>query len=288
MGTGFIIRPTGFYCQAGSAYDGTGTDIPSVTYDSILMNSNPFDVSQKVVVVTGASRGIGRAVAEGFLDQGARVILSARSESLLEQVSGYHSDRARAFRADLAETDVGQRLCGCAIDAFGRIDVLVNNAAVTLPGAPPYDDSTWQTTLDVNLTGAFRVARETANTMVGGGGGSIIQIASIAGTLGMPDNPSYQVAKAGLRQLSRAMARDFASSNIRVNTICPGYILTDMTRASFEDPQRRAERTARTMLGRWGQPEELVGPCLFLASDASSYITATDLFVDGGWSGKGM
>ncbi len=252
------------------------------------MNSNPFDVSQKVVVVTGASRGIGRAVAEGFLDQGARVILSARSESLLEQVREYRSDRARAFRADLAETDTGQRLCGCAIDAFGRIDVLVNNAAVTLPGAPPYADSTWQTTLDVNLTGAFRVARETANAMVDGGGGSIIQIASIAGTLGMPDNPSYQAAKAGLRQLSRAMARDFASSNIRVNTICPGYILTDMTRASFEDPQRRAERTAQTMLGRWGQPEELIGPCLFLASDASSYVTATDLFVDGGWSGKGM
>lgn len=252
------------------------------------MNSNLFDVSEKVVVVTGASRGIGRAVAEGFLGQGARVILTARSESLLEQVSDYGTDRARAFRADMADPDAGHRICGCARDAFGRIDVLVNNAAVTLPGAPPYDDSTWQTTLDVNLTGAFRVARETANAMVDTGGGSIIQIASIAGTLGMPDNPSYQAAKAGLRQLSRAMARDYAASNIRVNTICPGYILTDMTRGSFEDPQRRAERTARTMLGRWGQPGELVGPCLFLASDASSYVTATDLFVDGGWSGKGM
>ena len=132
------------------------------------------------------------------------------------------------------------------------------------------------------------MAREAAAVMREHGGGSIINIASIAGKLGMPDNPSYQVAKAGLRQLSRAMARDFADDGIRVNAICPGYILTDMTRGSYEDPQRRAERTERTMLGRWGDPNELIGPCLFLASEASSYMTATDLFVDGGWSGKGM
>ena len=113
-------------------------------------------------------------------------------------------------------------------------------------------------------------------------------VGSIAAVLGMPDNPAYQAAKGGLRQLTRAMARDFAADGIRVNCLCPGYILTDMTRASYEDPPRQAERSDRTLLGRWGDPSELVGPCLFLASPAASYITGTDLFVDGGWTAKGL
>lgn len=252
------------------------------------MTRSLFDVSDKTVVVTGASRGIGRAVAEGFLEQGAAVVLTARSESLESQVDSYESNRALAVPGDIGDPTTAARICEAAVTRFTKIDVLVNNAALTLPGAPPYDDVTWQTTLDVNLSGAFRMAREAATVMREHDGGSIINIASIAGKLGMPDNPSYQAAKAGLRQLSRAMARDFAIDGIRVNAVCPGYILTDMTRGSYDDPQRRAERTERTMLGRWGDPGELVGPCLFLASEASSYVTATDLFVDGGWSGKGM
>ena len=252
------------------------------------MPASLFDVSEKVVVVTGASRGIGRAVAEGFLDQGARVVLCARSESLTQQVAGYDTDHAQAVRADMAEAESGRQIVDATLGAFGRIDVLINNAAITLPGAPPYDDTTWQTTLDVNLSGAFRMARAAALAMVETGGGSIIHIASIAGIVAMPGNPSYSAAKAGLRHLSKAMANDFATRNVRINTVCPGYIVTDMTRASYDDPDRQAERSSHTMMGRWGQPEELLGPCLFLASDASSYVTGIDLIVDGGWTGKGM
>ena len=252
------------------------------------MPTNLFDVTGKVVIVTGASRGIGRAVAEGLIDHGARVMLSARSESLLDQVACYDTDRARGGRADLADPDAGQAVVDATLAAFDRVDVLINNAAITLPGAPPYDDATWQTTLDVNLSGAFRMARAAAEAMVAGGGGSIIHVASIAGIVAMPGNPSYSAAKAGLRHLSKAMANDYAARNIRSNTICPGYFVTDMTRASYDDPQRQAERASHTMMGRWGQPGELLGPCLFLASDASSYVTGIDLIVDGGWTGKGM
>jgi NAD(P)-dependent dehydrogenase (short-subunit alcohol dehydrogenase family) len=252
------------------------------------MAANLFDVSEKVVIVTGASRGIGRAVAEGFLDHGARVVLSARSESLTDQVAAYDAESALAVRADMADPDAGQTVVEKTLEKFGRVDVLINNAAITLPGAPPYDDATWNTTLDVNLSGAFRMARAAATAIAETGGGSIIHIASIAGIVAMPGNPSYSAAKAGLRHLSKAMANDFATRDVRINTICPGYIVTDMTRASFLDPQRQAERSARTMMGRWGQPEELLGPCLFLASDASSYVTGIDLIVDGGWTGKGM
>ena len=252
------------------------------------MSANLFDVSEKVILVTGASRGIGRAVAEGLLEHGARVVLSARSESLLEQVASYDTDRVCGLRADMADPDSGRKIVDAALETFGRVDVLVNNAAITLPGAPPYDDATWDTTLEVNLSGAFRMARAAATAMLETGGGSIIHIASIAGIVAMPGNPSYSAAKAGLRHLSKAMANDFATRNVRINTICPGYIVTDMTRASYDDPERQAERSSHTMMGRWGRPEELLGPCLFLASDASSYVTGIDLIVDGGWTGKGM
>ena len=126
------------------------------------MAANLFDVSEKVVIVTGASRGIGRAVAEGFLDHGARVVLSARSESLTDQVAAHDADRVLGVRADMADPDAGQTIVEKTLEAFGRVDVLINNAAITLPGAPPYDDDTWNTTLDVNLSGAFRMARAAA------------------------------------------------------------------------------------------------------------------------------
>jgi len=252
------------------------------------MSGELFDVSELVVIVTGASRGIGRAVAEGFAEHGARTVLVARSESLDEQVASYSNERVIGVRGDLGDPETPGRICRAACDRFGQIDVLVNNAAITLPGAAPYEDATWQAMIDVNLTGSFRMAREAAGSMRETGGGSIINVGSIAAVLGMPDNPAYQAAKGGLRQLTRAMARDFAADGIRVNCLCPGYILTDMTRASYEDPPRQAERSDRTLLGRWGDPSELVGPCLFLASPAASYITGTDLFVDGGWTAKGL
>ena len=232
----------------------------------------------KVALVTGGRTGIGNACAQRLAREGLRVITAQRESA----------DDFETIPADLTDTDTPARIIDGVIERAGRLDVLVNNAAITLPGAPPYDDATWNTTLDVNLSGAFRMARAAATAMAETGGGSIIHIASIAGIVAMPGNPSYSAAKAGLRHLSKAMANDFATRDVRVNTICPGYIVTDMTRASFLDPQRQAERSARTMMGRWGQPEELLGPCLFLASDASSYVTGIDLVVDGGWTGKGM
>ena len=252
------------------------------------MTHNLFDVSDKIAIVTGATRGIGQVLAEGLLDHGASVVLTGRSESLVQQVTDYEPGRALAIQADMADPESGDRIVEETLESFGRIDILINNAAITLPGAPPYEDATWNTTLDVNLTGAFRMARAAAEAMAETGGGSIVHIASIAGIVAMPGNPAYSAAKAGLRHLSKAMASDFAQHNIRVNTICPGYFATAMTQGSFNDPVRREARSANTMLGRWGQPPELLGPCLFLASEASSYVTGTDIIVDGGWTGMGM
>ena len=176
-----------------------------------------------------------------------------------------------------------------------RVDPAADIAAFLLsqPGSPlagePVPDPDDAAVNDLIVIYAGKViGAQAAEAMVDTGGGSIIHIASIAGIVAMPGNPSYSAAKAGLRHLSKAMANDFATRNVRINTVCPGYIVTDMTRASYDDPDRQAERSSHTMMGRWGQPEELLGPCLFLASDASSYVTGIDLIVDGGWTGKGM
>ena len=149
-----------------------------------------------------------------------------------------------------------------------------------------YPDEAWDRTLRVDLEAPFRIIRAFAGMMRDQGEGSIINITSIVAELGAPDNPAYAAAKGGLKQLTKALALDLGPHGIRVNNVGPGYFRTDMTRYSWDDPQRREERTQRTMLGRWGQPEDLAGVVLLLASDASRYITGQDLYVDGGWLAK--
>ncbi|GIS63370.1 MAG: hypothetical protein CM1200mP2_55950 [Planctomycetaceae bacterium] len=248
------------------------------------MPDNLFDVSEKVVIVTGASRGIGRAVAEGFLAHGARVVLSARSEA--------SSNRSAVT------TPIGPSRCEPTCPTpirdsrspVPRSNLRPHRRVVKMrhhpAGAPPYETPPGK---PPRRNSAVRSAWRGRRRCDGRDRrGSIVHVASIAGIVAMPGNPSYSAAKAGLRHLSKAMANDYAERNIRINTICPGYFLTDMTRASYDDPQRQAERSSHTMMGRWGRPEELLGPCLFPGQRRSSYVTGIDLIVDGGWTGKGM
>jgi len=250
------------------------------------MSADRFSIADRVVIVTGASRGIGRAVAEGFLEAGARVALVGRSESVLGQLDD--DARGIAIRADVSSAEDRQRICQQTHDELGGIDVLVNNAGITRTGEGEYLEEDWDATLNVNLKAPFFLSQLVAQRMHEQGGGGIINIGSIGARVGMPDNPAYQAAKGGLLQLTRAMARDWAAWNVRVNQVNPGYIHTEMSAASFADPDKHRERADRTMLGRWGTPDDLVGACLFLASDASSYMTGTDITVDGGWIAKGM
>ncbi len=251
-----------------------------------VMPVDRFSVADRVVIVTGASRGIGRAVAEGFLQAGARVTLVGRSESVLGQLED--GAQGMAIRADVSSAEDRERICQQTHDEFGRIDVLVNNAGITRPGQGEYLEEDWDATLSVNLKAPFFLSQLVVQRMREQGGGGIINIGSIGARVGMPDNPAYQAAKGGLLQLTRAMARDWAGWNVRVNQVNPGYIHTEMSAASYADPDKHRERADRTMLGRWGTPDDLVGACLFLASGASSYMTGTDITVDGGWIAKGM
>ncbi len=252
------------------------------------MNPNLFSVKDKVVIVTGASRGIGRAVAEAFLDHGSRVVFVARSADMVERIRQQPTERALAIQCDVAVPGAAERIRDATIGKFGRIDVLINNAAISLLEGDPYGDETWDRMLNVNLRAVFLLSREVVPVMKQQGNGSIINITSVAALLGFPDNPAYQAAKGGLRQLTKAMARDHGQHNIRVNNICPGYVRTAMTAASWADPAKRAVRSSRSMMDRWGEPEDFVGPCIFLASEASAYITGCDLPVDGGLTAKGI
>ena len=157
------------------------------------------------------------------------------------------------------------------VEDGGRIDGLVNNAGISLQASDRYDRDDFVQTLSVNTLAPFRLGWLAAQAMKppGGRGGSIVNVTSLGAHRGFPGNPSYQASKAALRQLTRAMAVDFGDFGVRVNSLCPGYIVTAMTSASHDDPEANEARAERTILGRWGQPDDLVGPCQFLLSDAS-------------------
>ncbi len=251
-----------------------------------------FSLDEKVSVVTGGSRGLGKAIAKSLLKAGSKVVVVGRDANRLEKtVNEFKNDGLSAFpyQCDVGERDEINKLSEYVNNDFGRLDVLVNNAGVT-QSAPlaEYPDEVWWKTLTVDLYAPFALCRVFSPLMAKLGGGSIINITSINAERGFSDNPAYAASKGGLRQLTNALANDLASSNIRVNSVGPGYMRTDMTLKSWEDTERRSKLEDRTMLGRWGIPDDLAGITLLLASDASSYITGQHIYVDGGWLAKGM
>lgn len=244
-----------------------------------------FSLSGRAAIITGGSRGIGAAIAEGLARAGASVIALGRSEP--EKVIPAEGVVYRS--CDITQVGAFDTLVAETEAQLGRLDVLVNAAAVTRPaGSGLQSPVDFEATLSIDLSAAYAACVAAAAAMARSGGGSIINITSIGSVLGFPDNPGYVAAKGGLRMLTRALAMDLADRGIRVNNLAPGYVRTEMTEASYADPARREARARHTMLGRWGEPRDLVGAAIFLASDASSYVTGQDLFVDGGWTAKGL
>jgi NAD(P)-dependent dehydrogenase (short-subunit alcohol dehydrogenase family) len=241
-----------------------------------------FSLAAKIAVVTGASRGIGFALADGLAAAGAKVVGIARSpqprmpfRNAVHYVSADVSHAIKPIFTKIAKENA-------------TIDVLVNAAGISLPTACMDEArlAVFEETLRINLVSPFAcclAAREYMRR-----GSSIINITSIGSVLGFPDNPGYAAAKGGLRLMTKALAVDYGSLGIRVNALAPGYIRTDMTASSFADPDQNEQRLRHTCLDRWGTIEDLVGAAIFLASDASAYITGQDLIVDGGWTAKGL
>lgn len=240
-----------------------------------------FRLDGRIAVVTGASRGIGRAIADGMGGAGATTLGLARSATPISPFSS----SVTYIQADIAVDS--DRLIDSLADRYGRIDILVNAAGVSLATpAPDMAIQVFDQTLQTNLRAAYAVSVAAIRHMPPGS--SIINVTSIGGHQGFPGNPAYVASKGGLRLLTQALAVDLGPRGIRVNALAPGYIHTDMTAISHADPDLHAQRAGRTCLGRWGAVEDLVGPAVFLASSASAYMTGQDLVIDGGWIARGL
>lgn len=245
-----------------------------------------YSFSEKVAVVTGTSRGNGATIASALLEAGATVYClqrRAKRENTIDH------PRAKVLAVDVTVKGQVKKAIQLIVAQAGRIDILVNNAGITI-GNPSerYTLSDWDATMNTNLRAVFFMSQLVAGIMAKRASGVIVNITSINAELGFPGNPAYVASKGGLKQLTKALACDWAKYGIRVNNLGLGYFRTDMTKKSYSDPDLKKQRDQHILLGRWGEPKDLVGPVLFLCSEASRYMTGQDLYIDGGWLAKGL
>jgi 2-deoxy-D-gluconate 3-dehydrogenase len=247
--------------------------------------SNPFDLSGKVAIVTGANTGIGQAIALALAAAGADIAAVGRTpaEETIAKARAL-GRRAEMIAADLATIAPVQSVIDQTLDKLGRLDILVNNAGIIRRAdAVDFTEEDWDAVIDTNLKSVFFLAQAAGRHMIGQGAGKIINIASLLSFQGGIRVPSYTASKAGVAGLTKLLANEWAAKGVQVNGIAPGYVATNNTTALQADPIRNQAILDRIPAGRWGRPEDLGGAAVFLASSASDYVTGHILAVDGGW-----
>ncbi len=242
-----------------------------------------FDLSNRLALVSGSSRGIGWAIAQGMAAAGAHVLLHGRDVVTLKARAAELGHNAGTLAFDVTDAAAVRDAFSWIEAEHGRLDIVVNNAGI-IPRKPFLEttDEDWQEVINSNLTAYFRIAREAARLMVPRKSGRIIMVSSIMGLLARPTIPGYVTAKAGLHGMTRALAVELAPHSITVNAIAPGFVPTDATAALHADPKFNEWISTRAPMGRWCKPAEVAAPAVFLASDAASYVTGHVLVVDGG------
>ena len=244
-------------------------------------------LENKIAIVTGASSGLGFAIASKFIKEGASVVFSdineEKGQALVKDI-----DNAIFIKCDVTKSEEVQALILKTAEHFGSLDIIVNNAGVaTMAPFVEMTDNDWKKVIDVNLTGVFYGAREAAKYMLNNEiKGSIINMSSILSVNGFSTAVSYCAAKGGVNQITRTAAMELAQKGIRVNAIAPGFIKTEMTKAMLEEEQTKAFLENSTPLGYVGEPEDIANAALYLASNDSKYVTGSIMFVDGGWTAR--
>tara|TARA_B100000586_G_scaffold97864_1_gene70001 strand:- start:3091 stop:3861 length:771 start_codon:yes stop_codon:yes gene_type:complete len=254
-----------------------------------LTNQKLFDLTGKVAVVTGGNGGIGLGIAMGLAGAGVNIVVAARNvektAQALEEIRAL-GVVAHSVNVDVTQEPAVQRMVTDTIDHMGRLDILVNNSGIAVRAQPQeLTAAQWDSVVDVNLRAAFLASREAYSHMVSAGGGKVINVGSMYSIFGSDWGAPYAASKGGLVQLTKSLAVAWAKDNIQVNAVLPGWIVTDLTRGiQNADPNRYDNISRRIPAGRWGDPSEMAGAAVFLASGASDYVTGATLTVDGGYS----
>ncbi len=253
-----------------------------------LRGTQLFDLTGRVAIMTGAGRGLGRTMALALAAAGADLALASRTtpelDSLVEEVEAI-GRRAIAVPTDVTSSDACEALVAAAVERLGRLDILVNNAGTNVrKSALEITPDEYDFVIQTNLKGYFNGARAAGRRFVEQGSGKVINVSSILGSVALPNQAAYASSKGAIDQLTKVLAIEWATANVQVNGLAPTYFETDLTRPLYEDPERKAFIEERTPMGRWGQPHELAGAVIFLASDASNFVTGQTILVDGGWT----
>jgi NAD(P)-dependent dehydrogenase (short-subunit alcohol dehydrogenase family) len=250
-----------------------------------------FGLHGKLALITGGARGLGRTMAIALGEAGADLALIGRTrescETAASEIASATGRKVRAFTADVTNASDVTRVTSEIVKACGAIDILVNNAGTNIRGTiEQLSEADWDSVIDTNLKGPFLCAKAIAPQMVARGWGRVINMGSILAAVALPGRAPYASSKSGIVGLTRVLALEWAATGVTCNAICPGPFATDMNKQLLNDPQAYQQFVSNIPMGRWGELDDIAGAVVFLASDASAYVTGSALFVDGGWTAR--